>query len=119
MVYGLHTFADHFVYILTEAYGKSKGKKVIIEGDSDAMEEWAQRIVAKAAAFATLGGCTPGYLNGEGAVGKPLPPEIAVKAVRAAMWGSGIQDYIDILKAWREEGSFSGLKITPLAASSS
>lgn len=115
MVYGMATFADHLSYILNEAYRKSSGRRVLIEGEPDAMEDWSQQVVSKAAAFAALGACTPGYLNGEGAVGKPLSPEVMTKAARASLWGEGVQSYIDIVTKWRANGDLKGLKITPLA----
>lgn len=114
MVYGMTTFADHIAYILTEAYKNSGGGRPLIEGMPDDMEDWAQQITLRAGAFAVLGGCTPGYLNGEGAISKPLPPEVAAKATRAALWGEGVQSYIDILSKWRTDGDLKGLKVTCL-----
>ena len=58
---------DHIAYIVSEARKKAGGDgKLTIEPTVEAQEAWTQQILMRASAFAGMGGCTPGYLNGEG-----------------------------------------------------
>lgn len=52
--------------------------------------------------------CTPGYYNAEGRVSDGL--------VRALPYGAGPVAFIQLLKAWREQGDFEGLELDGVPA---
>lgn len=49
----------HVAYIIAEAHRKY-GDKPIIEPTAQAQEEWTMRLLAGAATFSSMAGCTPG-----------------------------------------------------------
>lgn len=114
-VYTLDILSEHIVYLLREAEKSSKdGKAVTIEPDSEATDKWSTECLSRAGVYATLGGCTPGYLNAEGAADKPKSTDETMKAARAAVWGEGMRSYIDILNNWKADSKFQGIKFTPV-----
>ena len=50
-----------------------------------------------------LAECTPGYYNNEG--------RISDADARAAPYGAGQVEFIELLKAWREAGDMAGLEL--------
>lgn len=115
-VYPLDWLSEHIAYLLSHAKRSSKNGKIFIEPTEDASEEWSQQIVARAAGFAALGGCTPGYLNAEGEADKPKSMEETMKGARAAMWGFGVADYVDKVNKWKATQKFEGLHFQPPSA---
>lgn len=97
-------------YVIGKADQKALGKAVSVEPTAQAEGEWAMRIMAGAAAFASVGGCTPGYLNREGE-SDGLTPEQQVLAARGSPWPHGIVDYVHTLEAWRSVDDLAGLEI--------
>jgi cyclohexanone monooxygenase len=80
-----------------------------IEPTMDAEEDWYQVILGTLPAYGSyFADCTPSYLNMEGAP----PPESAKRG--GAYMGSALE-FVELLREWREEGSFRGLVRTPLA----
>lgn len=112
MVYTIDVLSEHIVFTIAEALKRSRGEKVAIEPSKAAEEEWVQRVVTRAGAFANLGGCTPSYFNGEGEADKPKSEDQIGKAVRCAPWGEGIQSYVDLIKNWRGDGKLGRLVVT-------
>ncbi|KIY03293.1 uncharacterized protein Z520_01760 [Fonsecaea multimorphosa CBS 102226] len=114
--------AQHVAYILAEAMRRQQRQQrhdsddaVVVEVTEEAEEEWAAEVVKRAAWFAVMVGCTPSWLNGEGAASiKSVDGDVReqVKKARAAPWGEGIRSYEDVLQRWREEGSLKGITIT-------
>lgn len=104
----------HVAYIVSKAAASQKsGDKVIIEPSAEAENEWAMRVMPMATATAAMIGCTPSYLNREGAIDKmlELPVEKQMEAARVSVWGKGYLDFVSVLKQWRAEGSLSGLEV--------
>jgi hypothetical protein len=59
------------------------------------------QILSRAANFAALAGCTPGYFNQEGEMDRISGMEEQMKAAKDATWGEGILDYLNVLDGWR------------------
>ena len=97
----LDELAVHIACIIEHAL---KNDISTVEVSEAAEEAWVQTILEKGAGGAILGGpdCTPGYYNNEG---KPNP-----LATQAMPYGGGPVQFFDILKKWREQGSFEGLE---------
>jgi hypothetical protein len=57
-----------------------------------------------------LAGCTPSYINGEGAVDK-MSMEEKMKSARGGTFGKGIAAYVREIEEWRERGDLSGLEV--------
>lgn len=65
----------------------------------------------RAAAFAGLSGCTPGYINAEAETDKSIAPEEQMKKAKGAIWGEGIDSYVKAIEGWRDNGGLLGLEI--------
>ncbi|KAF2761843.1 monooxygenase [Pseudovirgaria hyperparasitica] len=110
----LEIFSRHTAYIISEVEKKRAvlpELRVAAEPHADAEKAWVMGVLAGAYSLAPLGHCTPSYFNAESDVTK-LPMEEQVKGAVTAAWPGGINDYLDILQAWREAGDLSGLSIT-------
>ena len=98
----LDELAVHIAYIVRHALDEGLTS---VEASAAAEESWVQTILEKG----TLGGligdpdCTPGYYNNEG---KPNP-----LFDQSVPYGEGSIPFFNILKAWREAGSFEGLEM--------
>jgi hypothetical protein len=57
-----------------------------------------------ALSLAAAGGCSPNYFNGEGAMDR-VSPEMQMLLARS------IEDFLRVIKAWREEGSMQGVEV--------
>ncbi|KAI7667334.1 hypothetical protein KC318_g5937 [Hortaea werneckii] len=114
----LDMMSAHIVYVMASARarveGEGGGRRPVIEPEVEAQEQWAMMIMSKAASFAAIRGCTPGYLNLEGENDKiaAMPPEAQMKAARNAIWGDGLLSYLKVLEEWRAEGSLRGLHVS-------
>ncbi|EXJ73813.1 uncharacterized protein A1O5_03575 [Cladophialophora psammophila CBS 110553] len=103
--------AQHIAYILTEA--TRQHDHAVVEVTKEAEEEWAAEIVKRAAWFVVMLGCTPSWLNGEGAGSKENSDARGqVKEARSAPWGEGFRSYEDVLKCWRAQGDLRGISIS-------
>lgn len=110
LTYYLDQISTHITYIITEASKRAKGSRLCIEATREAGEAWTQEILARAGSFAALAGCTPGYINGEGEMDKPKTTEEMMTGARAAFWGDGMLDYVNVIEKWRQDGKLAGLK---------
>jgi cation diffusion facilitator CzcD-associated flavoprotein CzcO len=116
-VFVVDQFAKHIAYILSEsmqrvAQEQQSGQKFTIEPTAEAEEEWSMQVLSRAANFAALAGCTPGYLNREGEIDRISGTEEQMKAAKGAIWGDGILDYLNVLEGWRAQGNLRGLEVT-------
>ena len=116
-VFVVDQFARHVAYILSKsaqrvAQEQQFGQTFTIEPTAEAEEEWSMQILSRAAHFAALAGCTPGYLNREGEMDRISGMEERMKAAKGAIWGDGILDYVNVLEGWRAQGNLSGLEVT-------
>ncbi|KAI7131812.1 hypothetical protein KC352_g31130, partial [Hortaea werneckii] len=110
----LERLSGHVAYVMARAAARTDGGRPVIEPGVEAQEEWAGLIMSKAASFAAMRGCTPGYYNLEGENDKiaAMPPEVQMKAARNAIWGDGFLSYLKVLEDWRAEGSLEGLHVS-------
>lgn len=111
-VFLLDTLSQHVAYIISTAE-KQKPGRITIEPTAEAETAWGYEIAARAAAGAAMVGCTPGYLNAEGALDMvvQLPPEEQMKMAKRGIWGLGLMDYSRVLDEWRNQGNLPGLEV--------
>ncbi|KAJ7851604.1 flavin-binding monooxygenase-like family protein [Mycena olivaceomarginata] len=109
--YTLDLLASHVATTLAEAERRAGGdtSRVTVEPTKAAEDEWVGEIVKRASWFAAMPGCTPGWINNEGAT--PADAEEKTKATRNAVWGEGIVSFTEVLRAWQDEGELRGLQI--------
>lgn len=75
----------------------------VIEPTAKAEEEWWQEILKYLMASAQFRAqCTPGYMNAEGKADMSL--------IKISNYNGGLDQYVDILRQWREQGDFPGLE---------
>jgi hypothetical protein len=84
--------------------------KLTVEVTKAAEEAWTGEVLMRAAAFSTMSGCTPGFMNMEGALSKGDMQE-QMKVARAVPWGEGIVSFTEVVRAWEAEGGLKGLEI--------
>ncbi|KAF2759527.1 FAD/NAD(P)-binding domain-containing protein [Pseudovirgaria hyperparasitica] len=82
-----------------------------IEPTPEATAAWADRIARDAAHFACIAGCTPGYMNSEGAFDKEMSAEERAERAKGGMWAGGLMSFVEFLEGWRAEGSLEGLEV--------
>lgn len=87
------------------------GKKFTIEPTYAATKAWTSAILAGAPSFAAAAGCTPSYINDEGAADRPKSAEGQVKAAQRAPWGGGIIDFVAQIEKWRGSGEMEGIEV--------
>ena len=112
----LDNLATHVAYILSESERRATREQLssqtfTVEPTAEAVEEWSMQILMRAATFAGLSGCTPGYLNRQGEIDRVTDQAARMKAARGAIWGRGILSYLDTLEGWRGQGNMRGLEI--------
>ncbi|KAJ5714264.1 uncharacterized protein N7483_011445 [Penicillium malachiteum] len=108
--FNLDELAKHTAYILAECNRRAKGAKFAVAPSVEATEEWAMQVIMRSAPFGVMAGCTPGYLNLEGDIEK-VPPEKRMILARSSVWGWGIENWIDVIEKWRDEGSMKGIVV--------
>jgi len=104
--------AIHAAYIVSEAEARAtkKKRKITVEPTVEGEDNWSLQIISRAASLAAAGGCTPSYINREGAADN-MTMEERVKAAKSAIWGHGILDYTSVLEGWRAQGALEGLEV--------
>ena len=98
----LDELAAHIAHVIRHAQDHDIER---IEATESAESQWVQTILDKGMNGGALGGedCTPSFYNNEG---KPND------RIRQGMpYGDGPIAFFSLLKAWREEGKFDGLKL--------
>ncbi|CAK5265658.1 unnamed protein product [Mycena citricolor] len=113
--FSLDLLANHVAGILAEAHRglePEAGKRLVVEVDKQAEEMWAGEILQRAAWFAGVSGCTPGYINLEGERDRPQDMAEQVKSARGAPWGDGIVSFVGVLEKWRAEGGLKGFIVS-------
>jgi cyclohexanone monooxygenase len=93
--------AKHLAYVVAHC---SERQVRTVEASQEAEQAWVQTIVESAILRQKFQEeCTPGYYNNEG---KP-----SALAARNGPYGKGPIAFVQLLDAWREEGSLSGLEL--------
>jgi hypothetical protein len=116
-IFVLGQLATHVAYILSElarraAKDPSLGPSLAIEPTAEAQEEWSMQCLSRAGSFASLAGCTPGYLNMEGEMDRISGMAEHMKAARGAIWGQEMAEYLNVIEGWSSQGELKGLRIT-------
>lgn len=108
--------SEHIVHVIEKAEARTGGN-AIVEVTSEAEEGWALEIMQRAGWFATVMGCTPGYITSEGESLKVSqdPVEMARKA-RSSNWSEGMASFLKLLEEYRADGSIKGFEIVSRAA---
>jgi cation diffusion facilitator CzcD-associated flavoprotein CzcO len=103
--------AEQVVHIIGTAERKA-GAGAIIEVTSEAEEAWAVEMMRRAGWFASVMGCTPGYITSEGEALKQSgdPLQMARKA-RGGSWTEGMQSFLSLLQEYRKDGSLRGFEV--------
>ncbi|KAK4171480.1 hypothetical protein QBC36DRAFT_93931 [Triangularia setosa] len=108
----LEVAADHMVHFIKKAEEKVGGLAVI-DPTNEAEEGWAMEALKRAANFAALTVCTPGYLTLEGELNKPdEDPAEMMKKARMGIWSEGILPFLKVLEEYRA-GDLVGVDIAP------
>ncbi|PLB44912.1 flavin-binding monooxygenase-like family protein [Aspergillus steynii IBT 23096] len=108
----MDVLASHTARIIAAAQEHAgSSKRPVLEPTFEAEEAWAVAVAGNAYAYAAVSGCTPGYINGEGAWNRVQTPEEQIKAARSIPWGRGMLDYLDILAAWHKGDRMSDLHV--------
>ncbi|MFT4585436.1 MAG: cyclohexanone monooxygenase [Gammaproteobacteria bacterium] len=77
----------------------------LVEATEEAEQQWCETMRSKARmGMRFFSECTPGYYNSEGT------PD-ANNGFFSNVYGGGAVEFFDILKAWREEGKLTGLRV--------
>jgi hypothetical protein len=84
----------------------------LVEVSEEAEEEWSMEVLKGVTWYATVVGCTPGYINAEGQSFGDGSPAEAAKAARSVGWSEGMGSYEKVIEAWRKNGALKGLEIT-------
>jgi cation diffusion facilitator CzcD-associated flavoprotein CzcO len=109
--YTLSLFASHVAKIVADAERRvDQSDKLTVEVTKAAEEAWTGEVLMRAGSFSTMSGCTPGYMNREGARNKADMQE-QMKAARAAPWGEDVVSFTEVVRAWEAEGGLKGLDI--------
>lgn len=97
--------ATHVAYILAESArragkeGSHQRSNLSIESTAKAEDDWSNQVMYRAASLAGMAGCTPGWLDNEGAFDRINSMQAQIAAARGAIWGHGINDLVRVLEA--------------------
>jgi cyclohexanone monooxygenase len=103
MPHAMDVQASHLAHVI--AHALDTGSQTM-EATPEAQDAWVSEILnlgTKDLAFREE--CTPGNYNDEGR------PDL--RTVQNGAYGGGSIRYFDLLREWRDEGDFSGLRLTP------
>lgn len=108
----LELLATHVASTLAEAERRAeRSEKLTVEVTKAGEDAWTYEILMRASWFAGLSGCTPSYINGEGASDEVVDMKEKIKAARGAPWGEGIVSFTEVLEAWKADGGLKGFEI--------
>jgi cation diffusion facilitator CzcD-associated flavoprotein CzcO len=107
----INLLCSHVAYMVTQAEKTLiPGVRFSIEPTKDAEQAWSMQIAMRAGALAATSGCTPSYLNREGALDR-LSMEERMALAKMSIWGEGILSFTEVLEKWQEDGILEGLEI--------
>ena len=109
-LFNVGALSKHCAYILTQAKQKAGGKPFAVAPSAEAAKNWGDQVLMRSLPMAAIIGCTPGYFNNEGELDK-VPPEFQPIMAKSGLWGSGIEDFVANIEAWRNEGSLQGVVV--------
>ncbi len=115
-VFTLEVGVEHVVHILGKAEARVGGG-AIVEVSSEAEEAWSFEILKRAGWFATVMGCTPGYITSEGEALRQSEDQLEMmRKARAGPWSHGMESFMGVLKEYRDEGSLQGFQVVKATA---
>jgi len=106
----LDQLAQHAAHMIVQAKAKAHSDQISIEPTHQAEQQWSMHCMMRAGAMAAMSGCTPSYINSEGANDRMTMQERMAKA-RLAPWGDGIEAYLKVLEEWRNADALEDLEI--------
>jgi cation diffusion facilitator CzcD-associated flavoprotein CzcO len=109
-LFNVDALARQSAYILAQARQRAGSKPFAVTVSAAAAENWGMQVLMRSAPMAAIVGCTPGYFNVEGGIDR-TPPEFQMIMARSGLWGHGIEDFMRVIEAWREEGSMQGIEV--------
>ena len=110
-VFTLDVGAEHIVHIIEKAEARVGGG-AIAEVSSEAEEAWSLEIMRRAGWFATVMGCTPGYITSEGEAMRQSGDMMGMaKKARGGNWTHGMASFAKILEEYRADGSLQGIEV--------
>ena len=98
--YALEALGTHVAHLIITSSQRSAS----IHPTEAAEADWGNRIASMKNCFSATVGCTPSLSNGEGAMEflrDKLSPEKKEAIGKLALWGRGVDDYLDVLQSWR------------------
>ncbi|AEO56645.1 pyridine nucleotide-disulfide oxidoreductase-like protein [Thermothelomyces thermophilus ATCC 42464] len=106
---------EHIVQVIKTAEDRVDGD-ALVEVTSEAEEAWSFEIMKHAGWFASVTGCTPGYITSEGeALRKSEDPMEMAKRARSGNLSQGMASYMKLLQEYRADGSLKGFDISSRA----
>ncbi|KAK4246090.1 pyridine nucleotide-disulfide oxidoreductase [Corynascus novoguineensis] len=106
---------EHVTHIIEKAEARVGGD-ALVEVTSEAEEAWALEIMQHASWFASVMGCTPGYITSEGeALQRSADPMEMAKKARGSNLSQGMAAFLKLLQEYRAEGSLKGFEIASRA----
>jgi len=113
----LEVAIEHVAHIVSQAEKRTGGRRAVVEVTSEAEEAWAMEILKGAGWFATVAGCTSGYITNEGEANKgSTDPMEMMKKARSSPWSAGFNDYIRVLEKYQADGKIEGFQVEPASA---
>jgi cation diffusion facilitator CzcD-associated flavoprotein CzcO len=109
-LFNLDALAKHSAYILAQAKKRATSTPFAVTVTADAAKDWGMQVLMRSAPMAAQSGCTPSYFNVEGALDR-APPEFKMIMARSGLWGHGIEDFMRVVEAWRDEGNMQGVEV--------
>jgi cation diffusion facilitator CzcD-associated flavoprotein CzcO len=111
-VYVQDVLSQHSAYLAAEAIKQSLDpERATVEPTVEAEEGWSMQIMMRAAWFATIGVCTPSYINQEGQM--QMDQAETMKLMRGSPYSLGMNAYTYVLREWRADGKMDGIIISP------
>lgn len=109
-LFNVDTLAKQAAYILKTAKERARSEPFTVTVSAKAAEDWGMQVLMRSAPMAAIVGCTPSYFNVEGGIDR-TPPEFQAVMARSGLWGHGIESFVGVVDAWREEGSLQGIEV--------
>ncbi len=114
-VLSLDVGAEQVAHIIETAEAKA-GPGAIVEVSSAAEEAWSLEIMRRAGWYASITGCTPGYITSEGeAMRQSADPMEMAKKARGGNWTQGMASFLSLLQEYRNDGSLQGFEVAKAA----
>lgn len=106
---------EHIAHIIEKAEARVGGD-ALVEVTSEAEEAWALQVMQHASWFASVMGCTPGYITSEGeALQRSADPMEMAKKARGSNLSQGMAAFLKLLQEYRAEGSLKGFEVSSRA----